>query len=166
MFTSRGVSATVRVTRTRSPPFRPAALRTAALTLLRCRPPITPTVLRYADPFPLTSTAGRLPAASCSMTSAGTSMPVLLPAAATLVSNVTVLGVDAITSPHLSAAGSARCTNGTARARGDNSAHTDARQAPRSSRPHHRRDPPPLPPPPPCRSQPPPASPPLPPPPP
>lgn len=82
----------------RSPPFSPVAVRTAALTLIMCRPPITPTVLRYSYPFTMTSTGGRLPAASCSMTSPGTTIPVLLPVAATVASNVTLLGLDAVSS--------------------------------------------------------------------
>ena len=61
----------VKLTRIGSPAFRPVAWR---------------------------STAGRLPAASWPMTSSGTTIPVLLPLAATVVSNVTLWGSDAICS--------------------------------------------------------------------
>ena len=43
---ARSVAA-VSVTRIGSPPFRPVALRSAALMLIMCLPTITPTVFRY-----------------------------------------------------------------------------------------------------------------------
>jgi hypothetical protein len=50
------------------------------------RAPITPGVFRYWYPLTLTSTGGRCPAAICSMASSATTMPVLLPVTATVVS--------------------------------------------------------------------------------
>lgn len=44
---------------------RGTAWRTAALMLIMCAPPITPTVFRYSHQSTLTSTAWRCPAASC-----------------------------------------------------------------------------------------------------
>ena len=82
-----------------SPPVSPVAVRTAALMLIRCLPPVTPAVFRYSYPLTLTSTGGRCPAASCSMASSGTTMPVLLPVTATVVSNITLSGSAAIASP-------------------------------------------------------------------
>ncbi len=57
-----------------------------------------PAVFRYSYPLTLTSTGGRCPAASCSVASSGTTIPVLLPVTATVVSNVTLLGSAAIAS--------------------------------------------------------------------
>jgi hypothetical protein len=74
------------------------------------RPPLrlaTPTVLRYSYPLTFTSMGGRFPAVSCLMASTGTTIPVLLPVTATVVSNVTLLGSAAIASFCLSPAGSA-----------------------------------------------------------
>src|SRR4029077_20213597 len=68
------------------------------LMLIMHLPPITPTVFRYSYPLTWTSTDGRFPAASCSMASSGTTMPVLLPVTATVVSNVTLSGSAAIAS--------------------------------------------------------------------
>jgi hypothetical protein len=56
-----GVSATVRMTRMGSPPFSPVAVRTAALMLIMCLPPITPAVFRYSYPLALTSGAACQP---------------------------------------------------------------------------------------------------------
>jgi hypothetical protein len=62
---------------------------------IMCLPPITATVLRYWKPLTSTSTGGRRPAPSRSIASTGTSTPVLLPLAVTVVSNV-ALGVVAV----------------------------------------------------------------------
>src|SRR4051812_23217218 len=81
-----------------SPPFRPVAFRTAALMPIMCRPPITATVLRYSCPLRSTSTGGRRPAPSRSITSTGTTMPVVLPLAATVVSNAALAALVVVMS--------------------------------------------------------------------
>lgn len=71
---SCGVSATVRVTRMGSTPFTPVALRTAALMLIMCLPPITLTVFR-AEPvrWPAPRTSGSVAAGALAVPAAGAS---------------------------------------------------------------------------------------------
>src|SRR5262249_45757372 len=74
---------------TLSPSAIPQAARLAALMPTMNRPPVAATRLRQVWPLIVMATFGRLPAPSAVTISAGTSIPVALPAGSTVAGNPT-----------------------------------------------------------------------------